>query len=55
MNDERLNNPWQSMTLREVVGLFVLPAKKPPDRKEKSDECIQSVKSCCSYMLIIGQ
>lgn len=22
---------WQPMTLREVVGLFALPLKKPPD------------------------
>lgn len=34
------NNPWQPMTLREVVGLFVLPVKKPPDRKEISYERI---------------
>lgn len=42
MNDERLNNPWRPMTLCEVVGLFVLPVKKPPDRKEKAHECFQS-------------
>lgn len=35
MNDERLNNPWRPMTLREVVGLFVLPIKKPPDERSK--------------------
>ena len=40
MNDERLNNPWRPMTLREVVGLFALPIKKPPDGKEKANERI---------------
>ncbi|WP_270597098.1 hypothetical protein [Enterococcus asini] len=34
MNDERLNNPWQPMTLQEVVGIFALPVKKPPDYDE---------------------
>lgn len=27
------NSPWYPMTLREIVGLFVLPIKKPPDVK----------------------
>lgn len=35
MNDERLNTPWQPMTLREVVGLFALPVKKTPDWRRK--------------------
>lgn len=25
------NSRWQPMTLREIVGLFALPVKKPPD------------------------
>lgn len=28
---EKQNSCWQPMTLREVVGLFALPIKKPPD------------------------
>lgn len=28
------NSPWQPMTLREIVGLFALPQKKPPDEEE---------------------
>lgn len=31
MNDERLNTPWRPMTLQQVVGLFALLIKKPPD------------------------
>ncbi|EME8096711.1 TPA: hypothetical protein QFG04_001810 [Enterococcus faecium] len=25
------NSRWQPTTLREIVGLFALPIKKPPD------------------------
>lgn len=32
---EKQNIPWCPMTLREVVGLFVLPIKKPPDERSK--------------------
>ena len=32
---DKQNSRWQPMTLREIVGLFVLPIKKPPDGKEK--------------------
>lgn len=32
---DKQNNPWRPMTLREVVGLFVLPIKKPPDERSK--------------------
>lgn len=32
---EKQNSRWQPMTLREVVGLFSLPAKKPPNKEEK--------------------
>lgn len=28
------NTRYQPMTLREIVGLFVLPIKKPPDSVE---------------------
>lgn len=28
---QKQNSRWQPMTLREVVGLFALPIKKPPD------------------------
>lgn len=35
---DKLNNHWIPMTLRQVVGLFVLPIKKPPDRKELGNE-----------------
>ena len=27
------NTRYQSMTLREIVGLFALPIKKPPDEE----------------------
>lgn len=37
---EKLNTHWIPMTLKEVVGLFALPAKKPPDREEISYERI---------------
>lgn len=37
---DKLNTHWIPMTMREVVGLFALPLKKPPDRKEKAYECI---------------
>lgn len=37
---EKQNSRWRPMTLREVVGLFALPLKKPPDRKEKAHERI---------------
>lgn len=37
---DKQNSPWKPMTLREVVGLFALPVKKPPDRKEKAYERI---------------
>lgn len=29
------NRPWQPMTLREIIGLFALPIKKPPDEEGK--------------------
>lgn len=29
------NTRYQPMTLREIVGLFVLPIKKPPDGDDK--------------------
>lgn len=32
---EKQNSCWQPMTLREVVGLFALPVKKPPNKEEK--------------------
>lgn len=32
---EKQYSRWQPMTLREVVGLFALPLKKPPDKEEK--------------------
>ncbi len=38
MNDERLNNPWRPMTLREIVGLFALPIKKPPDSRPNTNQ-----------------
>lgn len=28
------NTHYQPMTLREIVGLFALPIKKPPDEEE---------------------
>lgn len=28
------NTSYQPMTLREIVGLFALPIKKPPDEEE---------------------
>lgn len=31
---EKVNTRWIPMTLREVVGLFALPIKKPPDEEE---------------------
>lgn len=32
---EKQNSRWQPMTLREVVSLFALPVKKPPNKEEK--------------------
>ena len=32
---EKQNSRWQPMTLREVVGFFALPVKKPPNKEEK--------------------
>ena len=29
------NNFWQPMTLQEVVGIFALPVKKPPDKERE--------------------
>ncbi len=37
---KKQSSRWQPMTLCEVVGLFALPLKKPPDRKEKTHERI---------------
>lgn len=37
---DKQNIPWQPMTLHEIIGLFALPVKKPPDRKEKAHERI---------------
>lgn len=31
----KLNIEWYPMTLREIVGLFALPIKKPPDGDDK--------------------
>lgn len=31
---DKQNSRWQPMTLREIVGLFVLPIKKPPDANQ---------------------
>lgn len=39
---QKQNSLWHPMTLREIVGLFVLLVKKPPDGKEKANERIQS-------------
>jgi len=30
---DKQNSPWHPMALREIVGLFALPIKKPPDRE----------------------
>lgn len=30
---QKPNTRYQPMTLREIVGLFALPIKKPPDTK----------------------
>lgn len=35
---QKQNSLWHPMTLREIVGLFVLHRKKPPDRKELGNE-----------------
>lgn len=32
---QKQNSLWRPMTLREIVGLFVLPVKKPPDERSK--------------------
>lgn len=37
---EKQNSHWNPMTLKEIVGLFVLPIKKPPDVKEFKNECL---------------
>lgn len=31
---QKQNTRYQPMTLREIVGLFALPIKKPPDEEE---------------------
>lgn len=28
---DKQNSRWQPMTLHEIIGLFALPVKKPPD------------------------
>ncbi|WP_270597403.1 hypothetical protein [Enterococcus asini] len=35
---EKQNSRWQPMTLREVVGLFSVPIKKPPDYDERQPD-----------------
>lgn len=34
---EKQNSHWNPMTLKEIVGLFALPVKKPPDKEEKEN------------------
>lgn len=34
----KLNKLFVSMSLREIVGLFCLPVKKPPDKDVKSND-----------------
>lgn len=38
------NSRWQPMTQREIVGLFALPIKKYPDRKERAHERAKTIK-----------
>lgn len=32
---KKQNTAYRPMTLREIVGLFALPIKKPPDEGDK--------------------
>ena len=35
---QKQNSLWRPMTLREIVGLFALPIKKPPDSRPNTNQ-----------------